>query len=56
MVSATECFRDTVANDAHDDLDRRLSVFKFLRRLFFIFIFFFYFILFFFATHNEKQS
>ena len=32
VVSATECFSDTVANDAYDDLDRRLSVFKFLRR------------------------
>ena len=31
LVSATECFSDTVANDADDDLDRRLSVFKFLR-------------------------
>ena len=47
MMSATECFGDTVAHDAHDDLDRRLSVFKFLRRLFFIFIFIF------FATHND---
>ena len=55
MVSATECFSDTVASDAHDDLDRRLSVFKFLRRLFIFFIIFFYFN-FFFAAHNEIQS
>ena len=30
MVSAIERFSETVANDANYDLDRRLSVFKFL--------------------------